>query len=150
KAASISLHTLEDVLQSGIGLPDTQIALTWIEQLCVTLDNLHRHHIILGDLDPQTLILNSDNYSSELALMASWLPPAIRGLLPPTPPISTTSNFTAPEVLLDKLEPRSDVYSLGAILYLLLTGIAPEEPTMRIQRRLRSPAELNSRIGHAL
>ncbi|GAC1388034.1 MAG: hypothetical protein NVSMB33_17670 [Ktedonobacteraceae bacterium] len=145
-----ALHTLQDVLQSGIGLPDMQIALTWIEQLCVTLDDLHRRQIILSDLDPQTLILNGESYTSELMLMASWLPSAIRDLLPPSSAISSITNFTAPEVLLDSSTPSSDVYSLGAILYLLLTGTAPEEPTARMQRRLHSPAELNFHISPAL
>jgi serine/threonine protein kinase len=150
KTTTLQLQTLQDILQSGIGLPKMQTALSWIEQLCGTVDNLHRHQIILGDLDPQALILNGDTYESELALMASWLPSAIRDLLPPTSSISSTTNFSAPEVLLDTPEPRSDVYSLGAVLYLLLTGVAPDEPTARMQRRLRSPNELNFRISHAL
>src|SRR5450759_982433 len=57
------LQTLQDVLQSGIGLPETQVSLFWIEQLCSSLINLHRQHIILGDLDPQALILSSNNYN---------------------------------------------------------------------------------------
>ena len=150
KTTALQLHTLQDILQSGIGLPKMQTALTWIEQLCGTVDNLHRHQIVLGDLDPQALILDGDTYESELALMAAWLPSAIRNLLPPTSSISSPTNFSAPEVLLDTPEPRSDVYSLGAILYLLLTGIAPDEPPVRMQRGLRSPNELNFRISHAL
>src|SRR5207248_7647659 len=85
----MQLQTLQDVLQSGIGLPDTQVALTWIEQLCAALDHLHRHSIILGDIDPQALIFRGmmnhtrTTYESEFALMVSWLPPAVRDLLPP-------------------------------------------------------------------
>ncbi|HLQ29239.1 MAG TPA: hypothetical protein VK140_08385 [Ktedonobacteraceae bacterium] len=163
KTTSLHLHTLQDVLQSGNGLPDTQVSLCWVEQICSALDNLHRHEIVLGDLDPQALILGDNSYDNELVLMVSWLPHAIRNLLPRTSAVQNTTNFSAPEVLLGKPEPRSDIYSLGAVLYLLLTGTPPEEPggdgrdklapTARMHRRsghLRLPAEFNSRINNNL
>ncbi|MGI9062063.1 MAG: serine/threonine protein kinase [Ktedonobacteraceae bacterium] len=143
---NVHLHTLQDALQSGVGLPNMQMSLSWIEQLCLSLDHLHRHNIVLGDLDPQTLILASDQYDGTLELMVSWLPPAISTMLPDTSPMSNTSNYSAPEVLLGKAEPRSDIYSLGAVLYILLTGMPPDEATARMHRRLRSPSEVNPRI----
>ena len=147
------LYTLQDVLQSGIGLPDIQTAFTWIEQLCLSLAQLHHQHIILGDLDPQTLILGEEDYNGTLEMMVFWLPPAIRELLMDTvgtPSISNSSNYSAPEVFLGKLEPRSDIYSLGAIFYILLTGLAPDEATSRMHRRLRTPSEVNPRIHSTL
>jgi serine/threonine protein kinase len=150
KGSHSHLHTLQDVLQSGKGLPAEGIALTWIEHLCQSLQVLHASGIIVANLDPQTLILNGDTYTDELALMVSWLPPSLRSLFPRTSTIANITNYTAPEVLLGKPEPRSDIYSLGALLYLLLTGIPPEEPIARTQRRLRLPSELNSRPGTAL
>jgi len=143
---NVHLHTLQDVFQSGVGLPNIQMSLSWIEQLCLSLDHLHRHNIVLGDLDPQTLILASDQYDGALELMVSWLPPAISTMLPDTSAMSNTSNYSAPEILLGKAEPRSDIYSLGAVLYILLTGMPPDEATARMHRRLRSPAEVNPRI----
>ncbi len=143
---NVHLHTLQDVLQSGDGLPNLQLALSWIEQLCLALDHLHRHNIVLGDLDPQTLILASDQYDGALELMVSWLPSAISTMLPNAPAMSNTSNYSAPEILLGKAEPRSDIYSLGAVLYIMLTGMPPDEATARMQRRLRSPAEVKPRI----
>src|SRR5207248_5772166 len=146
KTAVTQLHTLQDVLQSGMGLPDTQLALSWIEQLCASLDHLHHHQIILGDLDPQALILGGNSYNSGLALMVSWLPAAIRNLLPPTSAISNTTNFSAPEALLGQLALCSDIYSLGAVLYLLLTGLPPEEPAFRLQHRLHSTSDINYKV----
>jgi serine/threonine protein kinase len=148
--ANTRLQTLQDVLQSGIGLPGTHRSLFWIEQLCSSLDKLHRQQIVLGDLDPQALILGSSNYDSDLLLLVSWMPPHLRSLLPRTPVVNNLSNFSAPEVLLGKPDPRSDIYSLGAVLYLLLTGVPPEEPMARIHRSLPSPGEVNTRINARL
>ncbi|MEO8953320.1 MAG: hypothetical protein ABI396_05890 [Ktedonobacteraceae bacterium] len=32
---NVHLHTLQDALQSGVGLPNMQMSLSWIEQLCL-------------------------------------------------------------------------------------------------------------------
>ncbi len=125
------LYTLQDLLQGGIGLPPEQIALDWINHLCRSLDALHKHQIVVGDLDPYTIILNTNSYENQPALMVSWLLPELRSLLPRTSTVTNTSYFSAPEALLGNAEPRSDIYSLGAILYLLLTGTPPDEPDWR-------------------
>jgi serine/threonine protein kinase len=145
---SSRLYTLQDFLQSGQGLPSEQRTLKWTEYLCMALDRLHKHQIVVGDLDPYTIILNKDSEDADLALMISWLLPGLHTMLPPlTSPTTHMSYFGAPEALLGKAEPRSDIYSLGAILYLLLTGTPPNESTLRSQQRLHSPRELNSRIS---
>ncbi len=150
RVANTHLNTLQDVLQSGIGLPDTRVSLFWIEQLCFSLEKLHCQRVVLGDLDPQALILGTNNFNSELLLLVSWMPPLIRSLLPRASVVNNSSNFSAPEVLLGKPEPRSDIYSLGAVLYLLLTGVPPEEPMVRMHRSLPSPGEVNARINGRL
>lgn len=141
------LRTLHNLLQSGIGLPSEQVAVRWIEQLCRSVECLHSHHIVIGDLDPETLVLSSDRYESQPVLMLSWLPAAIRSLFPAPLTSDKGGSFSAPEVQLGRVEPRSDVYSLGAILYLLLTGVPPDEPDQRARQRLRSARELNPRVS---
>ncbi|RAQ97224.1 inactive serine/threonine-protein kinase VRK3 [Thermogemmatispora tikiterensis] len=139
------LYTLESVLQSGIGLPDEQVAVQWIQELCETVDRLHGHQIVIGELDPQALVLSSLDYRGHPALLLCWLPVYIRTLLPvltgATRPFKP-GPFTAPEVQQGKVEARSDVYSLGALLYLLLTGTPPAAPAPH----LRSLRELNPRV----
>lgn len=147
------IYTLQDVLQSGAGLPKMALALSWIEHLCTTVEQLHRQNIVVGYLDPLTIMLNSLDYSGLPVLFIAWLPAALAGLLPPVSSASfnaTLSTCIAPETLLGKPDARSDIYSLGALLYLLLTGQSPEVPGAHSQHRSRLPSELNPQISGRL
>ncbi|MGH2480220.1 MAG: protein kinase domain-containing protein, partial [Ktedonobacteraceae bacterium] len=149
---SSRLYTLQDFLQSGQGLPKEARALAWVRGLCQTVERLHRQQIVPGDLDPYTIVLNKNSAEAEPRLMISWIPPELLQLLGQPAESSTpqVSYFSAPEALEGRAETRSDVYSLGALLYLLLTGTPPDESTLRHRRRLRSPRELNARINAQL
>src|SRR5579885_1493812 len=135
----IPCYTLQDLLQSGIGLPNGQIAISWVYRLCQTVERLHQKEIILGDLDPHAIIVSDQNYDGLPALMISWLPPLLRNILPY---ISTATNIVPASIantLRDTIEKQTDIYSLGALLYLLLTGTSPEEPIASAQH-LRWPS----------
>jgi len=149
----IRLRTLQDFLQSGKGLPPQEVALHWVSGLCQAVEHLHAQGIVIGDLDPDAIVLGNDDYASQPMLMVSWLPLPIRALLThssegePASAFTEATGFSAPEALLGKVEAVSDVYSLGAILYLLLTGTTPDDAMQRMQHPLRSPRELNSRVS---
>ncbi len=141
------LTTLQDFLQSGQGLPSEKRALQIMSYLCAAVDSLHRHQISIGDLDPSTVILNGTTVDDQPGLMISWLLPGARAVLSPKAAASLLSYFIAPEALQDEGDARSDIYSLGAIFYLLLTGMPPEESTLRHRNRLRTPHEINPRMS---
>ena len=144
------LHTLQDLLQSGVGLPDERVALSWMYRLCRAVAQLHNHQIIIGDMDPYVIVVSENSYSGLPALMVSWLPPSVSALLPPISTVSDALHFSAPETLQGNVEPRSDIYSLGALLYLLLTGQAPDDPSQRTQQPLRPPYERNPRLSNGI
>lgn len=146
------LYTLQDFLQSGLGVPREARTLEWMRNLCRAVEGLHRHGLILSDLDPYTVVLDKNSAQAEPNLLACWLLPELQEMLVPVTiaPTPHVSYFKAPEALTGKAEARSDVYSLGALLYLLLTGTPPDESTLRHRRRLRTPREINSRISQYL
>lgn len=145
--SQVHLQTLQDLLQSGVGLPDEQVALIWMYRICRALDRLHNLEIVLGDLDPYAILVSETGYDGLAALMISWLPANLRPFLPASSQSFSPGHFTAPEAQQGMAEPGSDLYSLGAILYLLLTGTAPELAAQRMTRPLRTVREINGRIS---
>jgi serine/threonine protein kinase len=142
------LYTLQDFLQSGQGLPAEQQVIQWIQNLCRALDVLHQHQMIVGELDPYTVILNEQRGNATPSLILSWLPPQLYQLLRSFDGSTKFwSYFSAPEALQGRAEPRSDIYSLGAVLYLLLTGSIPTERSLRNKARLRAPRDINSHVS---
>ncbi len=147
-ASKAATSTLQDVLQSGIGLPGEYKALAWLHRLCTAVGQLHRLDIVLGDLDPSAVVLSRNTYESVPALMVSWIPLPIRSSLRNTTSRSTNeSKFMAPEASHGTIERRSDIYSLGALLYLLLIGTAPDELAVRAQRPWRGLRDTSPRVS---
>lgn len=144
------VSTLQDILQSGLGLPEEQTAIQWVYRLSRALEQIHRLEILLGQIEPATILVSQHNYSGEPLLIVSWLPDLLYELMPQPLNHANASPFCAPEVLRGDVEPRSDVYSLGAILYLLLVGITPADANKRQQQPLPSLRDLNPHINSTL
>lgn len=124
---------------------DVATSLSWGTQLCRIIARLHRSGIVLGDLDPTTVLVDGEGISDRVpVLLVSW-PPAPQFWSRDTPTsvaryrqlfpcaqASVSNAFAAPEALLGDCDACSDVYSLGAILYLLLTRYAPVAAGLRL------------------
>jgi len=125
---------------------NTTTAVSWSIQLCCTVARLHRLGVVLGDLDPGIILLDAGRVETRSpVLLVSWPPPprywpdSAYGPATyeqytqvfPIVDIPASNPFAAPEVIDGVYDVRSDVYSLGALLYLLCTHFAPAAAVRR-------------------
>src|SRR5580704_11614652 len=120
---------LDGILERGQGQPlDVTRVLRIAIGLTTALAQVHRHGLIHKDIKPENVLVDdSDSVWLTGFGVASRLP---RESQPPAPPeiISGTLAYMAPEQtgrMNRSVDARSDFYSLGVTLYLMLTGTLP-------------------------
>ncbi len=124
-------------LVPGVPLPDLcfQELMPWRElclvvlQVLAGLAALHQDGIVHRDVKPDNVIvqrtLGDEVHVTLLDLGFAWVPPErnLTGAPEPTRQVYGTDRFIAPELLGGGLpEPRNDLYSVGALMYLMLTA----------------------------
>ena len=121
-------QTLEDYCEKANGspLPLDQV-LNWGEQICDVLSYLHTHQpsIIFRDLKPSNVMISESGhiYLIDFGIARIFKPGQSHDTVALGSP-----GFAAPEQYgKAQSTPRSDIYSLGALLHCLLTGVDPSE-----------------------
>ena len=115
---------LQDVLKSHGMLPFPKIV-NYLDQLAAALDYAHQRGIIHRDIKPSNILVtaNSRVLLTDFALSKAMT----EGIVAQIRQFTTgTLDYMAPELVMGKeVDERADLYSLGAILYHMVTGIAP-------------------------
>ncbi len=137
----VSGPTLKEIIRQRAPLP-VDFALRVAEQVCSALEYAHRHEVIHRDVKPQNILLSEDEEIVKVAdfgIAKSRLDPdstADRLAL-------GTVKYISPEQArgADVL-PQSDIYSLGVVLYEMLTGQQPfdgETPISIAVQQIETP-----------
>jgi len=142
------IHTSESLT---IG---TTVSIT--RQLCEALRVAHQKGIIHRDLKPQNIMIDNDGkpYVMDFGLAKSFevKEDSMQGELVGTP------QYMSPEQAKgEKADHRSDIYSLGIIIFEMLTGKQPFEAKTfagyihkHIHEKTPPPSEINPLIPHSL
>ncbi len=119
----ISGATLQRFVQQLGALPVSQ-ALDITYQVAQALEEAHRHGIVHRDIKPQNIMITPDgaikvmDFGIARAMMMDSM--TMTGMFMGTPHYSSPEQATG-----DPVDIRSDIYSLGVVLYQLLTGTVP-------------------------
>lgn len=108
--------------------PDLESAITIIEQIARGLQAFHRLEIVHQDLRPDNIMITPDG-TAKIIDLGSTRVAGIQELGQPDDepmPVLGTAQYAAPEYFLgEDGTSRSDIYSLAAILYQMLSGRLP-------------------------
>ncbi len=141
------------------GPVDIQDAVRWVATIARAVARLHQQEIVHRDLKPSNILLDHEEqpFVTDFGLARVFVPGSEATT---TGVIAGTPSYMSPEQASGRrasVGPASDIYSLGAILYELLTGRPPfreENPLDTLMQVLsREPAlprRLNPRIPRRL
>jgi serine/threonine protein kinase len=119
-------QTLKDLLVRRGPIPENEV-LDWARQLCEILDYLHNQKppIIFRDLKPVNIMLTPDGKIKliDFGIARNFSP----GLTTDTSAYGSPGYSPPEQHGQQQTDARSDIYSLGATLYYLLTGIDPSK-----------------------
>lgn len=135
-----SIHTL---LQGGGPLPLETVARI-LEQVGSALGAAHRAGIIHRDLKPANILLDEygNAYLADFGIAKNLGNPNLEDQTRADEIIGSPSYFSPEQIRSETVRPQADIYSLGVVLYELLTGAKPFQgptPIDLIQQHLTVP-----------
>jgi eukaryotic-like serine/threonine-protein kinase len=112
------------------GMLSTQRIVAILSQVCTALAEAHRQGIVHRDLKPDNIMVTLREDGTETAKLLDFGLSKVIGAenvnLTQTGMVVGTPKYMSPEQTRDQaLDARSDIYSVGVILYELLSGRAP-------------------------
>ena len=113
------------------GVVDEAAVCKWAIQICDVLHYIHSQKppIIYRDLKPANLML--DDKTGRVMLVDFGIARIVRPTEKGVTAIGTMG-YAPPELFAGKVEPRSDLYSLGATVFHMLTGSDPQDNPLLI------------------
>ena len=139
---------LADQMRLRSGIIDEAIVTKWAIQICDVLHYIHQQRppIIYRDLKPANLMLDDKNGRVMLVDfgIARIVRPTEKGVT-----AIGTMGYAPPELFAGKVEPRSDIYSLGATIFHMLTGSDPQDNPLLIFDFSKNPrpSQINPSIS---
>src|SRR5499427_585740 len=117
-----------------------------IRQVCAALDEAHRQGIVHRDIKPENILVQTTPGGLQVKVLDFGIA-ALRdvnaGRLTRTGAIVGTPHYMSPEHCLgEDLDGRSDIYSLGVVLFEMLTGVVPFDspiPTAIVVKHVNDP-----------
>ena len=140
-------YSLRDIIERR-GKIDERTVLEYTKQICSALSEIHSKRILHLDMKPSNVLIDEDNnvqiidfgiskQYDESAHETSDTPLGVSAGYSPIEQYGTIKSFL----------PSTDIYSLGATMYKMLTGETPIEATSRSQIDLEPVSFFNPNIS---
>jgi FixJ family two-component response regulator/tRNA A-37 threonylcarbamoyl transferase component Bud32 len=116
--------TLDKLISGNRKIPVLE-AVNIVTEICLALEYIHNNNIIHRDIKPSNIIIGNDRVVKLMDF--GVIRDTSVSTVTPTGAIVGTIAYTAPEQSSKNMDYRVDIFSLGIILYELITGINPFE-----------------------
>lgn len=113
-------HSLERILEKG-SVP-FQRACAWAADIAVALDRAHRRGVIHGDVKPANILVNEEG---RVKLTDFGMARLASHDTKNTPLLGTPAYWCPEQIVGKPQDSRSDIFSLGVVLYEMITGKRP-------------------------
>jgi serine/threonine-protein kinase len=141
--------SLKFMIDSESSLPENKV-LKYIHQIGNALDFVHKKNIVHLDIKPSNIIIDRDDNARLIDFGVSKRYDLEQNDITTTI-LALSKGFASIEQYDDEsmqsFSPCPDIYSLGATMYYLLTGIIPVESILRATREMLPPTAYNSNIS---
>ncbi len=120
--------SLKQLIASRGNLP-VSVTLTVGKQVCRALEVAHAEGVIHRDIKPQNIVVEPSGFLKVMDFGIARLanPPKGKGLTEAGTSIGTPDYMSPEQLAGAELDPRSDLYSAGVVLFECLTGRVPFE-----------------------
>jgi serine/threonine-protein kinase len=120
--------SLKQLIVSRGNLP-VSVTLTVGKQVCRALEVAHAEGVIHRDIKPQNIVVEPSGFLKVMDFGIARLanPPKGKGLTEAGTSIGTPDYMSPEQLAGAELDPRSDLYSAGVVLFECLTGRVPFE-----------------------
>lgn len=136
-------RSLKDVLAETGPLAVPHV-ISIMSQVCEAIDEAHSHGIVHRDLKPDNIMISKKRDGSDFAMVLDFgIAKILSGggkdtRLTKTGSVIGTPRYMSPEqVVSGEIDARSDIYSLGVILYEMLTGDVPFDADSAMQLMMK-------------
>jgi len=150
--------SLKQLISSRGKLP-LPVTLTIGKQLCRALEVAHAEGVIHRDIKPQNMVVEPSGFLKVMDFGIARLanPPKGKGLTEAGMSIGTPDYMSPEQLSGGELDPRSDLYSAGVVLYECCTGRVPFEAettwsliAKHLEEEPPDPRALNAEVSEAL
>jgi len=150
--------SLKQLIVSRGKLP-VAVTLTVGKQLCRALEVAHAEGVIHRDIKPQNIVVEPSGFLKVMDFGIARLanPPQGKGLTEAGTSIGTPDYMSPEQLSGAELDPRSDLYAAGVVLFECLTGRVPFEAettwalvAKHLEEEPPDPRKLNSEVPPAL
>lgn len=148
--------TLKDLICSKAPFSDVEAAGIAI-QIGLGLANAHSHDIVHRDIKPENILITNIGGEGSVKVTDFGIAQALTAPTTPTDYMGSVHYFSPEQAKGEKADARSDIYSLGVVLFEMVTGRQPFEgdtPIALAMQHLKEPVpdikKINPQVSNAI